>query len=215
MQGTKRLFGLPTALSRPSCGFNRAQWRTVEHQWQRHLSSQSRTPRRPTTFKRYGARSQTRPASSDAEAPSTRLRNFLYGSGLVVLVAGGYCYITDTRASIHQYFAVPALRILHTDPEEAHHAGIRYIKALYDFNLHPRERSRQDQEAGDLTVEVFGHVLNNPIGTSAGIDKNAEIPSALMALGPAVVEVGGATPHPQVGNPKPRVFRIRLSECAY
>ena len=50
--------------------------------------------------------------------------------------------------------------------------------------------------------------MNNPIGTSAGIDKDAQIPSALLALGPAVVEVGGATPHPQVGNPRPRVFRI-------
>ena len=120
----------------------------------------------------------------------------------------GYLYITDTRASVHRWLAVPALRLLHTDPEEAHHAGIRYIKALYDFNLHPRERGRQDEEDGDLVVEVFGHVLNNPIGTSAGIDKNAEIPSPLMALGPALVEVGGATPHPQVGNPKPRVFRI-------
>ena len=120
----------------------------------------------------------------------------------------GYLYITDTRASVHRWLAVPALRLLHTDPEEAHHAGIRYIKALYDFNLHPRERGRQDEEDGDLVVEVFGHVLSNPIGTSAGIDKNAEIPSPLMALGPALVEVGGATPHPQVGNPKPRVFRI-------
>jgi dihydroorotate dehydrogenase len=123
-------------------------------------------------------------------------------------VAFGYLYITDTRASVHHWLVVPALRLFHTDPEEAHHAGIRYIKALYDFNLHPRERSKQDEEDGDLIVEVFGHVLNNPIGTSAGIDKNAEIPSPLLALGPALVEVGGATPHPQVGNPKPRVFRI-------
>ena len=132
----------------------------------------------------------------------------MYGSGLILLAGFGYLYITDTRAGVHQWLAVPALRLLHTDPEEAHHAGIRYIKALYDFNLHPRERSKQDEEDGDLVVEVFGHVLNNPIGTSAGIDKNAEIPSPLMALGPALVEVGGATPHPQVGNPKPRVFRI-------
>ena len=55
---------------------------------------------------------------------------------------------------------------------------------------------------------MFGHTLRNPIGTSAGIDKNAEIPSPLLALGPAVVEVGGATPYPQDGNPKPRVWRL-------
>jgi len=68
---------------------------------------------------------------------------------------------------------------------------------MYDFNLHPRERGNRDEEKGDLKIEVFGHVLNNPVGTSAGIDKNAEIPDALFALGPAIVEVGGATPMPK------------------
>ena len=131
--------------------------------------------------------------------------NRLAGAGLLLGGAASYAYITDTRASIHQWLAVPALRLLHADPEEAHHAGIRYIKGLYNFNLHPRERGTPDDS---LKVEVFGHVLDNPIGTSAGIDKNAEIPSPLFALGPAIVEVGGVTPHPQEGNPQPRVFRL-------
>jgi dihydroorotate dehydrogenase len=133
---------------------------------------------------------------------------YIYGTAFVFVLGFGYLYITDTRASIHQWLVVPALRLIHYDPEEAHHSGIRYISALYDFNLHPRERGNEDEEKGDLRVEVFGHVLNNPVGTSAGIDKNAEIPSALFALGPAIVEVGGVTPLPQEGNPKPRVFRI-------
>jgi len=51
---------------------------------------------------------------------------------------------------------------------------------------------------------VFGHILKNPIGTSAGIDKHAEIPDPLLALGPAIIEIGGTTPYPQDGNPKPR-----------
>lgn len=65
-------------------------------------------------------------------------------------------------------------------------------------------------ESLELTTpgQVFGHTLRNPIGTSAGIDKHAEIPSPLLALGPAVIEVGGATPYPQDGNPKPRVWRL-------
>ncbi len=204
MQGTKPLLATSRVLLRPDGAVGRGQWRTVERQWQRHISQRTQ-PRRPTTPRI--STSTRRHASSAAAAPSNKLRNAVYGTGLVLLTAFGYLYITDTRASIHQWFVVPTLRRLHTDPEEAHHAGIRYIKALYDFNLHPRERGKQD-EAGDLKVEVFGHVLNNPLGTSAGIDKDAQIPSPLFALGPAIVEVGGATPHPQVGNPKPRVFRI-------
>ena len=60
----------------------------------------------------------------------------------------------------------------------------------------------------NLEVEVFGHTLSNPIGTSAGIDKHAEIPDPLFALGASIIEIGGATPYPQDGNPKPRVFRL-------
>ena len=46
--------------------------------------------------------------------------------------------------------------------------------------------------------------MKNPIGTSAGIDKHADIPDPLLALGPSIIEIGGATPYPQDGNPKPR-----------
>ena len=208
MQGTKKLCSSPAILSKPSSPFNRSQWRMIERQWQRHLSLRTRPLRQRPSSPRCAHQIPRRYASTNVAAPSTRIRNFIYGSGLILAFSYGYLYITDTRASIHQWLLVPTLRLLHSDPEEAHHAGIRYIKALYDFNLHPRERSKQDQAAQDLTIEVFGHVLNNPIGTSAGIDKNGEIPSPLLALGPGIVEIGGATPHPQKGNPKPRVFRI-------
>ena len=115
--------------------------------------------------------------------------------------------MTDTRSGIHRWLAVPLLRFFYDDAEDAHEAGTRVLKALHSFGLHPRERGDADT-AGDLGVEVFGHVLTNPIGTSAGIDKHAEIPSALLDLGPAIVEIGGVTPLPQEGNARPRVFRI-------
>jgi dihydroorotate dehydrogenase len=81
------------------------------------------------------------------------------------------------------------------------------LKVLHSFGLNPRERGVADSR-GDLAVEVFGHTLTNPIGTSAGIDKGAEIPTPLFELGAGVVEVGAVTLLPQEGNPKPRVFRI-------
>jgi dihydroorotate dehydrogenase len=96
---------------------------------------------------------------------------------------------------------------LYPDAEASHHAGITFLKELWIAGLHPRERGTADFD-GLLNVEVFGHLLTNPIGISAGLDKNAEVPDALLALGPAVIEVGGVTPLPQDGNPKPRVFRV-------
>ncbi|KKY16555.1 putative dihydroorotate reductase [Phaeomoniella chlamydospora] len=116
-------------------------------------------------------------------------------------------YFTDTRAAAHRYVIVPVIRNVFKDAEDAHHFGNLALKALYHFGLHPRERSDPDR-AGDLAISVFGHTLVNPIATSGGLDKDADIPNPLFALGPAIVEVGGTTPRPQEGNPKPRVFRI-------
>lgn len=122
-----------------------------------------------------------------------------------------YYYLTDTRSSIHRWLSVPALRLIYPDAEDSHHKSTQILKELYSWGLHPRERNsseNQNSNGKGLSVTVFGQELKNPIGTSAGIDKLAEIPDALFALGPAIVEVGGVTPIYQEGNPKPRVFRL-------
>ncbi|KAI2789073.1 hypothetical protein POX_e07100 [Penicillium oxalicum] len=134
-------------------------------------------------------------------------RKILYGTTLAVTLLVGYVYGTDTRASIHRYLVVPLIRQLFPDAEDAHHVGVDSLKFLYQYGLHPRERGNPDND-GALTTEVFGYTLANPIGISAGLDKHADIPDALLDLGPAIVEVGGTTPLPQDGNPKPRVFRV-------
>jgi dihydroorotate dehydrogenase len=59
-----------------------------------------------------------------------------------------------------------------------------------------------------LGVRVFGLNFKNPIGIAAGFDKNAEVPDALLRLGFGFVEVGTVTPLAQVGNSRPRVFRL-------
>jgi dihydroorotate dehydrogenase len=84
---------------------------------------------------------------------------------------------------------VPLVRTIWPDAEDAHAAGIHGLETLYRWGLHPRERGDPDG-AGDLRIDVFGHTLDNPLGISSGLDKNAVIPSPLFALGPAVVEIG-------------------------
>lgn len=153
-----------------------------------------------------------RPASGIRPASTltyrvTALPNLIYGTTLILGSGLLYLYITDTRAGVHRWLVAPALRLLYKDAEEAHHAGNSALKLLWQFGLYPRERGDPDG-AGDLQVEVFGYKLANPIATSAGIDKDAEIPDALFAIGPSIVEVGGTTPLPQHGNTKPRVFRL-------
>ncbi|KAJ2971607.1 hypothetical protein NUW58_g9368 [Xylaria curta] len=95
-------------------------------------------------------------------------------------------------------------------PKMPHNAAVSSMKNLYGLNLHPRERGSAlaAKDNADISVSVFGTHLANPIAISAGLDKHADIPDALFALGASVVEVGGCTPRPQEGNPKPRMFRI-------
>lgn len=87
------------------------------------------------------------------------------------------------------------------DPERAHHLSILALKAglvpLAGTVTSPR-----------LATTVAGLKLPNPVGLAAGYDKNAEAVSPLTRAGFGFVEVGAATPLPQPGNPKPRLFRL-------
>lgn len=164
---------------------------------------------------RFGTRAFTRRqfsigSSSRAKQPlqaGFRLGSYLLAASFAVTFAFGYLYLTDTRSSFHRWVTVPILRIVWDDAEEAHKVSINTLKNLYKLGINPKERGRADAE-GDLSVDVFGHRLVNPIGISAGLDKHGDIPSPLLDLGAAVVEIGGITPLPQEGNPKPRLFRI-------
>jgi len=157
--------------------------------------------RRPLAFQKV------RHASTEPNRSSNSLLNFLAGSTLLALTGLGFVYFTDTRASVHQYLVPVIQQWLYKDAEDSHHAGVTFLKELWIAGLNPRERGDSDSD-GVLSVEAFGQLLANPIGISAGLDKNAEIPDPLLSLGPGIVEIGGVTPNPQDGNPKPRVFRI-------
>jgi dihydroorotate dehydrogenase len=86
-------------------------------------------------------------------------------------------------------------------PEAAHRLTICALKGGFV----PRGREADDPL---LTTRVWGLKFPNPIGLSAGFDKDAKVYTALLRLGFGFVEVGSITPRPQAGNPKPRVFRL-------
>ena len=60
-----------------------------------------------------------------------------------------------------------------------------------------------------LKINICGLNLPNPLGLAAGYDKNAKVVPQLAKLGFGFIEVGAATPLPQKGNPKPRIFRLK------
>ncbi len=60
----------------------------------------------------------------------------------------------------------------------------------------------------NLETEVMGIKFPNPVGMAAGFDKNGEIYNELANFGFGFIEIGSVTPSEQVGNPKPRCFRL-------
>ncbi len=87
------------------------------------------------------------------------------------------------------------------DPERAHGLSVRAL-ALGLVPLSGPVTSAR------LATRLAGLDLPNPVGLAAGYDKNAEAVGPLSRAGFGFVEVGAATPRPQPGNPRPRLFRL-------
>jgi len=64
-----------------------------------------------------------------------------------------------------------------------------------------------------LERNVFGLHFKNPVGLAAGFDKNGIWTDQLSNLGFGFIEIGTVTPKPQVGNDKPRLFRLKPDEA--
>ncbi|GLK54103.1 dihydroorotate dehydrogenase [Methylopila capsulata] len=86
------------------------------------------------------------------------------------------------------------------DAETAHTATLAALERM------PAQRAPANDPR--LAVEAFGLRFPNPVGLAAGLDKDAKVPDAMLALGFGFVEIGSVTPKPQAGNPKPRLFRL-------
>ena len=98
--------------------------------------------------------------------------------------------------------------IFSLDPEVAHDLAINSLK----LNILPKKLFRVEGEEM-LETRLFEEKIPNPIGLAAGFDKSAEVYNSLFRLGYGFVEVGTITPKRQLGNPKPRIFRLEKDEA--
>lgn len=92
-------------------------------------------------------------------------------------------------------------------PETAHEL------ALHSLSLLPTRLFAKPYSNPALKVERFGLMFPNPVGLAAGLDKNGVALQPLAALGFGFIEAGTVTYHPQPGNPRPRLFRLREDEA--
>ncbi|MFN3664092.1 quinone-dependent dihydroorotate dehydrogenase [Yoonia sp.] len=93
------------------------------------------------------------------------------------------------------------------DPETAHGLALKALRAGLGPTAGPFTSPR-------LRCDLAGLSLPNPIGLAAGFDKNATALAPLSRSGFGFLEVGAATPRPQEGNPKPRLFRLAQDRAA-
>lgn len=90
------------------------------------------------------------------------------------------------------------------DAEFTHELAINNLSRFANTPVDMLWRQKQPLKP----VKVFGVNFPNPVGLAAGLDKNGECIDAFAAMGFGFIEVGTVTPRPQVGNPKPRLFRL-------
>src|SRR5690554_2403857 len=93
-------------------------------------------------------------------------------------------------------------------PETAHELTIDSLGAAGRLGL-PKRVIKQPTS---LPVTVMGIEFPNPVGLAAGLDKNGDAILGLSGLGFGFIEIGTVTPRPQLGNPKPRLFRLPAAE---
>jgi dihydroorotate dehydrogenase len=94
-----------------------------------------------------------------------------------------------------------------TDPERAHALSLMALQTGLAPLPGPVDLPR-------LACTLAGMRLLNPVGLAAGYDKNATVIGPLSRAGFGFLEVGAATPLPQPGNPKPRLFRLTEDRAA-
>lgn len=94
------------------------------------------------------------------------------------------------------------------DPERAHELATSVLSMAQGSSFLQRQLSPGESPSPRLTTSALGIQFPGAIGLAAGFDKHATCYNALLALGFSHVEVGTITPRPQVGNPKPRIWRF-------
>ncbi|MDP2631348.1 MAG: quinone-dependent dihydroorotate dehydrogenase [Candidatus Uhrbacteria bacterium] len=99
------------------------------------------------------------------------------------------------------------------DPEDTHDRVLgmgklfsrsRLIRKATEFKLsyqHPM-----------LEQDILGIHFRNPVGLTAGFDKNAELTKIMPAVGFGFMQIGSITGEPCEGNPKPRLWRLPKSQ---
>lgn len=119
-------------------------------------------------------------------------------------------FATRIQRFVYRHVAKPIF--FRRDPEEVHDAATAagqvlgstswsrsFLRRLFAY-AHP-----------SLRQTILGIEFPNPVGLSAGFDKNALLVDVIPSIGFGFEEIGSVTGEPCEGNPRPRLWRLPKS----
>jgi len=109
------------------------------------------------------------------------------------------CSEYGRRSVMYNMYSILQALLFQMDAEQAHALSLSALHYIPGFCF---------KQPAHKPVSVLGLQLAHPVGLAAGLDKNGTHLDALAKLGFSFIELGTVTPRPQIGNPKPRLFRL-------
>lgn len=109
------------------------------------------------------------------------------------------CYEFGRKSVMFNIYSFIRPLLFNIDEERAHSLSLTALQYL------PQSCFKKAQ---GKPVEVMGLQFPHPVGLAAGLDKNGKHLDALAKVGFSFIELGTVTPRAQMGNPKPRLFRL-------
>ena len=99
--------------------------------------------------------------------------------------------------------------IFKLEPEKAHDLAMNFLQ----FTPNLATSFALNRSYDNLKTKLWDLDFSSPIGMAAGFDKNARAFATLSKFGFGFVEVGTVTPKSQIGNAKPRIFRLQEDQA--
>lgn len=123
--------------------------------------------------------------------------------------------LIKTRNKIIGFFYKTIFKplVFRRDPEDVHDRILKFGKILgSNFLTRFFVKTVFSYSSPILEQNILGINFKNPIGLSAGFDKNAELTQIMPSVGFGFMEVGSITGKPCEGNPRPRLWRMPRSK---
>jgi dihydroorotate dehydrogenase len=114
------------------------------------------------------------------------------------------CFVFGLRNVMFNMYSMIRPMLFQMDEERAHSWSLSALHYL------PKSFFKTPETK---VIQAMGLEFPHAVGLAAGLDKNGAHLDALAKIGFSSIELGTVTPRPQLGNPKPRLFRLPKAQA--